>query len=83
MLDFILILCCKSCVSEYVNYIIYTLDLVRLDFHAKKNCFYNFSLWSKAFFTHQNTVTFNGSAQWTDRRIIRVVAVLVELSDVF
>ena len=39
MLDFTFILCCKSCVSEYVNYIIYTLDLVRLDFHAKKTVF--------------------------------------------
>lgn len=73
------ILCFWICKLHHI-YIGFSTGLI---FMQKKNCIYNFSLWSKAFFTHQNTVTFNGSAQWTDRRIIRVVAVLVDLSDVF
>lgn len=81
MLDFTLILCCKSCVSEYVNYIICTLDLVRLDFRAKKTAFTILLVKQSTFYTSKYS-----NFHWfrsVNTRIIRVVAVLVDLSDVF
>lgn len=81
MLDFTLILCCKSCVSENVNYIIYTLDLVRLDFHAKKLSLQFLLVKQSTFYTSKYS-----NFQWfrsVNTGIIRVVAVLLDLSDVF
>ena len=81
MLDFTLILCCKSCVSEYVNYIMYTLDLVRLDFHAKKLYLQFLLVKQSTFYTSKYS-----NFQWfrsVNTGIIRVVAVLLDLSDVF
>lgn len=81
MLDFTLILCCKSCVSEYVNYILYALDLVRLDFHAKKLHLQFLLVKQSTFYTSKYS-----NFRWfhsVNTRIIRVVAVLVDLSDVF